>query len=215
MNLKEQILKKKGNRSWTKFAKDTGVTRQSLLNYMTGKFQPRYETLNKLSIVLQEQGEDMKSNAIQEAKPTVEEIIASRLGRNQEVDRVGFDITELSPRLRQSLETIQRQLDRVGKWELQAPLYCKAQDLLKTERQFVSWLKTQDQWLKRQPSISQSKVYRIINKFRERDIDNVAALAAKSYLRNRQTDSPSEWLRKVATLAEKLINDELERNPME
>ena len=45
------ILKKKGKRTWTQFALDTGVTRQSLLNYQNGKFQPRFGTLVKLGLV--------------------------------------------------------------------------------------------------------------------------------------------------------------------
>lgn len=51
MDLKQQILKKKGKRTWVQFARDTGVTRQSILNYMSGRFQPRYATLLKLGIV--------------------------------------------------------------------------------------------------------------------------------------------------------------------
>jgi transcriptional regulator with XRE-family HTH domain len=51
MDLKLAILRKKGKRTWTQFAKDVGVTRQSLLNYMSGRFQPRYNTLAKLGLV--------------------------------------------------------------------------------------------------------------------------------------------------------------------
>ena len=157
--------------------------------------------------------EGREASAIQEekskTKPVAAETTALLLIKGAELDHGGFDISKLPPDLRRSIETIQQELDRVGLRELRAPLFCKAQDLLKTKRKFNQWLKSQPNWLKYQSPTSPSTVYRMIAELR--GVDKTAAQVAKSYLQSKTTDAPSEWLRKVTTRAGKLIIDYVAR----
>jgi DNA-binding XRE family transcriptional regulator len=51
MDIEKELLKKKGERTWTDFAKAVGLSRQALLSLRTGRFKPSYYTLQKLGLI--------------------------------------------------------------------------------------------------------------------------------------------------------------------
>jgi hypothetical protein len=51
MDIAKELLKRKGKLTWTEYAKEVGLSRQSLYSLFTGRSKPGFETLVKLGLI--------------------------------------------------------------------------------------------------------------------------------------------------------------------